>query len=151
MVNTPAPPRQGYRSKRRRIPARDVLRFIGGPATTGSAMSGKSFIDDFSALADPRQARKVVCPLPEIPLLVLGATLSGAEDFVEIARRHRRKRGLLRRLLPCALRNPALSVMRGSKASVPAIREAFAARPLEARSAAINEIPCMALHLCRHR
>ena len=49
-------------------------------------MSGKAFIDHFSALEDPRQAWKVVYPLPEILLLVLCATLAGAEDFVEIAR-----------------------------------------------------------------
>lgn len=54
-------------------------------------MSGKTFIDHFSALEDPRQAGKVVYPLPEILLLVLCATLAGAEDFVEITRWGRRK------------------------------------------------------------
>ena len=63
-------------------------------------MSGKAFIDHFSALEDPRQAWKVVYPLPEILLLVLCATLGGAEDFVEIARWGQRKLGFLRRLLP---------------------------------------------------
>lgn len=63
-------------------------------------MSGKTFIDHFSALEDPRQAWKVLYPLPEILLLVLCATLSGAEDFVEIARWGRRKLEFLRRLLP---------------------------------------------------
>jgi hypothetical protein len=42
-----------------------------------------SLIDHFSALEDPRQAWKVVYPLPEVLLLVLGATLAGADDFVE--------------------------------------------------------------------
>ena len=65
-------------------------------------MSGKSFIDHFSALEDPRQAWKVVYPLPEILRVVLCATLGGAEDFVEIARRGNRKLDFLRRLLPCA-------------------------------------------------
>ena len=49
-------------------------------------MSGKTFIDHFTALDDPRQAGKVLYPLPEILLLVLCGTLAGAEDFVEIAR-----------------------------------------------------------------
>jgi predicted transposase YbfD/YdcC len=65
-------------------------------------MSGKAFIDHFSALEDPRQAWKVVYPLPEILLLVLCATLGGAEDFVEIARWGQRKLEFLRRLLPFA-------------------------------------------------
>ncbi|MFT3973213.1 MAG: ISAs1 family transposase [Amaricoccus sp.] len=63
-------------------------------------MSGKAFIDHFSALEDPRQAWKVVYPLPEILLVVLCATLGGAEDFVEVARWGQRKLDFLRRLLP---------------------------------------------------
>lgn len=63
-------------------------------------MPGKAFIDHFSALEDPRQAWKVVYPLPEILLVVLCATLSGAEDFVEVARWGTRKLDFLRRLLP---------------------------------------------------
>ena len=47
-----------------------------GPAT--------SLLGHFSALADPRQAAKVLYPLPEILLLVLAATLAGADDFVEV-------------------------------------------------------------------
>jgi predicted transposase YbfD/YdcC len=38
----------------------------------------------FSALEDPRQAAKVLYPLPEILLLLLCATLAGADDFVEM-------------------------------------------------------------------
>ena len=41
-------------------------------------------IDHFSTLADPRQAWKVVYPLPEIMLTILSATLASADDFVEI-------------------------------------------------------------------
>ena len=48
--------------------------------TAGSAIS---LFDHFSALTDPRQAWKVLYPLPEILLLLLGATLAGADDFVE--------------------------------------------------------------------
>ncbi len=47
-------------------------------------MVGTSLLEHFSALEDPRQSWKVVYPLPEVLLLVLCATLSGAEDFVEI-------------------------------------------------------------------
>jgi predicted transposase YbfD/YdcC len=50
-------------------------------ATTGTKLS---ILDHFSALDDPRQAWKVVYPLPEILLLILAATLAGADDFVEI-------------------------------------------------------------------
>ena len=62
----------------------------------------KSLIDYFSALDDPRQAWKVEYPLPEIMLVVLCATLAGAESFVEIARWGRMKLGFLRQLLPFA-------------------------------------------------
>ena len=37
----------------------------------------------FAALSDPRQRAKVLYPLPEILLLVLAATIAGADDFVE--------------------------------------------------------------------
>ena len=47
-------------------------------------MSRPSLLDHFSALSDPRQPGKVVYPLPEIMLLVLCATLAGAEDFVGV-------------------------------------------------------------------
>ena len=40
-------------------------------------------LDRFAALSDPRQQAKVLYPLPEILLLVLAATLAGADDFVE--------------------------------------------------------------------
>jgi hypothetical protein len=48
------------------------------------ARSGRSLLDHFSALQDPRQAAKVLYPLPEILLLLLCATLAGADDFVEM-------------------------------------------------------------------
>ena len=40
-------------------------------------------LDHFAALSDPRQHAKVLYPLPEILLLVLAATIAGADDFVE--------------------------------------------------------------------
>lgn len=47
------------------------------------AAAGSSLLDHFSALKDPRQSAKVVYPLLEVLLLVLSATLAGADDFVE--------------------------------------------------------------------
>lgn len=46
--------------------------------------SPRAILDHFSALSDPRECWRVVYPLPEVLLLVLCATLSGMEDFVEI-------------------------------------------------------------------
>ena len=40
-------------------------------------------LDHFAALRDPRQHAKVLYPLLQILLLVLSATLAGADDFVE--------------------------------------------------------------------
>jgi predicted transposase YbfD/YdcC len=62
-------------------------------------MSGMSLLEHFSALEDPRQSWKVVYPLPEVLLLVLCATLGGAEDFVEVVRWGRSKLEFLRRFL----------------------------------------------------
>ncbi len=63
-------------------------------------MSGSSLIDQFAAVKDPRQAWKVLFPLPEVLLLVLCGTLAGAEDFVEIRRWGQMHQDFLRRLLP---------------------------------------------------
>lgn len=49
-------------------------------------MSSIALLDHFSALKDPRQAWKVIYPLPEILLTVLCATMAGAEDFADIER-----------------------------------------------------------------
>ena len=62
--------------------------------------SGISLLDYFSALRDPRQAWKVHDPLPEILLLVLAATLAGADDFVEARLWGRQHLAFLRRFLP---------------------------------------------------
>jgi hypothetical protein len=45
--------------------------------------TGIPLLEHFAALPDPRQHAKVLYPLPEILLLVLSATLAGADDFVE--------------------------------------------------------------------
>jgi predicted transposase YbfD/YdcC len=60
----------------------------------------RPLIEHFSALKDPRQAWKVVYPLPEIMLLVLCATLAGAEDFVEARLWGVKNLAFLRRFLP---------------------------------------------------
>ena len=60
----------------------------------------RSLLDHLSALKDPRQGWRVLYPLPEIMLLVLSATLSGMEDFVEIVLWGRERLDFLRRFLP---------------------------------------------------
>ena len=69
-------------------------------------MSSVSLLDHFSALKDPRQSWKVVYPLPEIMLLVLCATISGIEDFVEIRLWGRERTDFLRRFLPYKRKHP---------------------------------------------
>ncbi len=59
-----------------------------------------SLLDHFSALKDPREAWRVIYPLPEIMLLVLCATLAGMADFVEIKLWGEQRIGFLRRFLP---------------------------------------------------
>jgi hypothetical protein len=59
-----------------------------------------SLLAHFAALADPRQAAEVLYPLPEILLLLLGATLAGADDFVEMALWGNEHLIFLRRFLP---------------------------------------------------
>jgi len=54
----------------------------------------------FAALKDPRQRVKVVYPLPEILLLVLCATIVGADDFVEVQHWGEIHIDFLRRFLP---------------------------------------------------
>lgn len=63
-------------------------------------MAGPALLDHFSALEDPRQPGKVLYPLPEVMLLVLCATLAGAEDFVEVRLWGREKLAFLRTRLP---------------------------------------------------
>jgi predicted transposase YbfD/YdcC len=64
-------------------------------------MTGKiAILDHFSALKDPRQAWKVVYPLPEIMLVILAATIAGADDFVEIEAWGNEHLDFLRKYLP---------------------------------------------------
>lgn len=64
-----------------------------------SAGGGTSLIERFAALSDPRQAAKVLYPLPEVLLLLLCATLSGADDFVEVELWGEENLAFLRRFL----------------------------------------------------
>ena len=59
----------------------------------------RPLLDHFSALEDPREPWRVIYPLPEVLLLVLCATLSGMEDFVEIKLWGEQRIGFLRRFL----------------------------------------------------
>jgi hypothetical protein len=62
--------------------------------------AGISLLERFSALEDPRQTAKVLYPLPEILLLLLSATLAGADDCVEIELWGNEQLAFLRRFLP---------------------------------------------------
>jgi predicted transposase YbfD/YdcC len=64
--------------------------------TTG----GRALLDHFAALDDPRQAAKVLYPLPESILLLLCATLAGADGFVEVQLWGEQNLAFLRRLRP---------------------------------------------------
>lgn len=64
------------------------------------AQAKLGILDHFSALDDPRQAWKVVYPLPEILLLILSATIASAEDFVEIEEWGEEHLDFLRTFLP---------------------------------------------------
>ncbi|WP_051062532.1 ISAs1 family transposase [Thiolinea disciformis] len=58
------------------------------------------FLDCLSTPEDPRQSWKVLYPLEEILLLVLSATASGADDFVERVEWGHIQLGFLRRFYP---------------------------------------------------
>jgi len=65
------------------------------------------FLEHFSALADPRQSKKVLYPLDEVLLLTLCAVLCGADGWVSVAMFGRRKLAFLRRYLPFANGTPS--------------------------------------------
>lgn len=67
---------------------------------SASSPCSVSILDHFSALSDPRQQWRVVYPLREILLLVLCATLSGMDDFVETKLWGEQRLDFLRRFLP---------------------------------------------------
>src|SRR3954453_8816216 len=62
--------------------------------------TGTSLLDRFATLEDPRQRAKVLHPLPGILLLLLSATLAGADDCVEIELWGEEQLAFLCRFLP---------------------------------------------------
>src|SRR3954451_21471441 len=62
--------------------------------------TGPSLLDHFAALEDPRQQAKVLYPRPEILLLLLCATLAGADDVTEVGVWGGENLAFLRRFLP---------------------------------------------------
>src|SRR3954454_13491937 len=60
-----------------------------------------SLLDRFAGLEDPRQQAKVPYPLPEILLLLLCASLAGADDLAEVELRGGEHLAFLPRFLPC--------------------------------------------------
>ncbi len=79
---------------------------------------GTSLLDRFAALEDPRQAGKVLYPLPEIILLLLSATLAGADDCVEVELWGKEQLAFLRRFLPYEHGIPSHDTLNGVLAAL---------------------------------
>ena len=60
----------------------------------------RSLLDHFAAVGDTRQPCKVMYPLPEVLLLVVGATIAGCDDYDEIADWGEARLEYLRQFLP---------------------------------------------------
>lgn len=90
----------------------------------------RSLLDHFPALPEPRQAGKALSPFQKILLLVLCGTIAGAEGFVEVERRVRRKLDFLRRLLPFARGVPSHGTLDDMMNALPGrlFPDCFAAR-----------------------
>src|SRR4051795_3130741 len=91
-------------------------RYRGGGSMGGTI--GGSLLDGFSALEDPRQAAKVLYPLPEILLLLLCATLAGADDFAEMQLWGGENLAFLRRFLPYGHGIPSHDTLGGVTAAL---------------------------------
>lgn len=104
---------------------------------------GGSLVERFEALSDPRQAAKVLYPLPEILLLLLCVTLAGADDFVEVRLWGDQNLAFLRRLLPYARGVPSHDTLGDVVAALdPALFKAcFTAWAIGLRAQAV---PCLA-------
>ena len=74
---------------------------MGGLEAAGPSMSGQGVRRPFLGARRPAAGVEGGLSLSEIPLVVLCATLGGAEDFVKIARWGQRKLSFPRRLLLC--------------------------------------------------
>jgi predicted transposase YbfD/YdcC len=97
-----------------------------------SEAAGKSLLDHFAGLNDPRQAAKVLYPLPEILLLLLSATLAGADDCVEMEFWGREQLPFLRRFLPYRHGVPSHDTLNGVLAALdPALFKACFVRWVE--------------------
>ncbi len=59
-----------------------------------------SLLDHFSVIEDPREQWRVAHPLPEVLLLVVGATIASCDDFDDIAAWGEAHLDFLRRFLP---------------------------------------------------
>ena len=68
-----------------------------GDAAAGAVRETTVFLSYFEALPDYRQKGKVAYPLDEVLLLMLAATLAGAETVADIARFGRAKLSFLQR------------------------------------------------------
>src|SRR5208337_2367524 len=68
-----------------------------GDAAVGAVKETTVFLSHFGDLPDYRQKGKVAYPLDEVLLLMLAATLAGAETVADIARFGRAKLSFLRR------------------------------------------------------
>src|SRR5215218_3403905 len=94
--------------------------------------AGISLVEHFAALEDPRQAAKVLYPLPEILLLLLSATLAGADNCVEIELWGREQLAFLRRFLPYKHGIPSHDTLTGVLAALdPALFKACFVRWVE--------------------
>lgn len=94
--------------------------------------AGASLLDRFAALEDPRQVAKVLYPLPEILLLLLGATLAGADGFVEVRLWGEEHLAFLRRFLPFRRGVPSHDTLREVVAALdPALFKACFTRWVE--------------------
>jgi predicted transposase YbfD/YdcC len=91
--------------------------------------TGTALLDHFATLEDPRQVAKVLYPLPEILLLLLCATLAGADDVAEIAVWGEENLAFLRRFLPCEHGIPSHDTLGGVIAALDpeAFKACFAA------------------------
>src|SRR5947208_3088630 len=86
--------------------------------------TGPSLLDHFAALEDPRQQAKALYPLPEILLLLLCATLAGADDVAEVGIWGRGEPGLpapppalpARHPEPSMARRPSIRSPKGTRA-----------------------------------
>ncbi len=79
---------------------------------------GTSLLERFAVLEDRRQAAKVLYPLPEILILLLSATLAGADDCVEIELWGREQLAFLRRFLPYKQGIPSHDTLTGVLAAL---------------------------------